>query len=55
MLGKRDTKHIIRDLKYLKFYINSVKEYMHDGIDKEILDLINDIIKYIEEHKKEVK
>lgn len=40
-------KEVINDLEYIKEYINSTREYYHDGVDEELKDFINDIIKKI--------
>ena len=45
---------ITRDLKYVISFINDTKEYMHDGIDEELKDLIKDIIKDINKLEREV-
>lgn len=38
----------IRKLKNIKSFINETKEYYHDGVDEELIDMINDILKELE-------
>ena len=40
-------------LQYIQCYIDTIKispELFHDGIDEEILDLLNEVKKYIKEN-----
>ena len=44
-------ERIIKDINNMKQVIQENPELFHDGIDLELLDLLNDIKKYIEEKK----
>ena len=47
----RRCKLTIKELKSIINYIKSVSEYMHDGVDEEIIDMLKEVIKKIEKNK----
>ena len=40
-------REIIKDLNYIINFIRSTREYYHDGVDEEIIDMLKDTIKKI--------